>query len=140
MSKHTGPVYDLTKNQSLVMNALSDSDRPMSAYTILDELRDKGFRAPLQVYRALDKLVEFGLVHRLESLNAFVPCQHPLCDGDKKETVLFTICEQCGRVEEFVRDKLLNAVKGFADEIEFSLSNSVIELRGICSSCKDKNT
>lgn len=52
----------LTKNQSLVMGALAHSDGPMSAYTILDKLRDNGFRAPLQVYRALDKLLEYGLV------------------------------------------------------------------------------
>jgi len=56
---------DLTKNQSLVMGALTRADGPLSAYTILDQLRDQGFRAPLQVYRALDKLVEFGMVHRL---------------------------------------------------------------------------
>ena len=66
----------LTKNQSLVFETLQRADQPISAYTILDRLRDHGFRAPLQVYRALDKLVEAGLVHRLESLNAFVACAH----------------------------------------------------------------
>ena len=136
MSKHHDLTTDLTKNQSLVMNALSDAKGPMSAYTILDELRGHGFRAPLQVYRALDKLVEFGLVHRLESLNAFVACQHPSCDGDKNETILFTICENCGAVQELVREKLVKAVKSLANEIDFSLSRSVIELRGVCSNCK----
>jgi len=67
---------DLTRNQSLVFGALSRAEGPLSAYTILDQLRDDGFRAPLQVYRALDKLVETGMVHRLESLNAFVACSH----------------------------------------------------------------
>jgi Fur family zinc uptake transcriptional regulator len=81
MNDHVHAPVDLTKNQSLVMGALTNSDGPLSAYTILDQLRDHGFRAPLQVYRALDKLVEFGLVHRLESLNAFVACRHPGCDG-----------------------------------------------------------
>ncbi|KAG1651456.1 High-affinity zinc uptake system membrane protein ZnuB [Nymphon striatum] len=51
----------LTKNQSLVMGALTNAEGPLSAYTILDQLRDDGFRAPLQVYRALDKLVETGM-------------------------------------------------------------------------------
>jgi Fur family zinc uptake transcriptional regulator len=72
MAKYEASNTDLTKNQSLVMGALSQANGPLSAYTILDELREHGFRAPLQVYRALEKVVEFGLVHRLESLNAFV--------------------------------------------------------------------
>ena len=70
---------DLTRNQSLVMKTLTSADAPLSAYTILDRLRDDGLRAPLQVYRALDKLTTLGLVHRLESLNAFVACAHPDC-------------------------------------------------------------
>ncbi|MEO0327290.1 MAG: Fur family transcriptional regulator [Pseudomonadota bacterium] len=136
MSKHPNLAVDLTKNQSLVMNALSDAKGPLSAYTILDVLRDHGFRAPLQVYRALDKLVEFGLVHRLESLNAFVACQHPSCEGEDKETVMFTICETCGNVEELIGENLINAVKELANAINFSLNKSVIELRGRCARCK----
>ncbi|MDJ0613952.1 MAG: Fur family transcriptional regulator [Rhizobiaceae bacterium] len=136
MTKHTHDVSDLTKNQALVMNALSSANGPLSAYTILDELREHGFRAPLQVYRALDKLVEFGLVHRLESLNAFVACRHPSCEGESKEAVLFTICEKCGNVQELISESVVKSLKGLAEEIEFSLKESVIELRGICTDCK----
>ena len=136
MNKHSNVIADLTKNQTLVMNALSNADGPLSAYSILDELRDQGLRAPLQVYRALDKLVEFGLVHRLESLNAFVACQHPSCGGQKQETVLFTICEKCGKVQELVNDRLVQTINDLASEIEFSLRESVIELRGMCADCQ----
>lgn len=136
MNKHAHSDSDLTKNQSLVMKALSDASTPLSAYTILEELRGDGFRAPLQVYRALEKLVEFGLVHRLESLNAFVACQHPSCEGEKNESVMFTICEECGSVQELLNTAIANAVKRLANDIEFSLKNSVIELRGVCSNCK----
>lgn len=136
MSKYEASKSDLTKNQTLVMGALSQAKGPLSAYTILDELRDDGFRAPLQVYRALEKLVELGLVHRLESLNAFVACQHTSCGGDRKENVLFAICETCGNVQELVNDKLLDTVKMLTSEAEFTLSQSVIELRGQCASCK----
>lgn len=136
MNKQANMTTDLTKNQSLVMNTLAQAHGPLSAYTILDELRDQGFRAPLQVYRALDKLVELGLVHRLESLKSFVACQHPLCDGEENEMVLFTICERCGDVDEIVSNTLASAVKGLAQDIEFSLDNSVIELRGLCAGCK----
>ncbi|MEM9332219.1 MAG: Fur family transcriptional regulator [Pseudomonadota bacterium] len=137
MNKHENLTGDLTKNQSLVMNALSGSKTPLSAYTILDELREYGFRAPLQVYRALDKLVEFGLVHRLESLNAFVACQHPSCEGKKRESVLFAICEKCGNVQEMVSERLIEAVRSNAEDIGFSLEASVIELRGVCQTCKE---
>src|SRR5690606_5865135 len=67
---HDIPV-DLTRNQELVLGALNGSGGRLSAYDILDRVRGKGIRAPLQVYRALDKLVERGLAHRLESLSAF---------------------------------------------------------------------
>ncbi|MEM9473214.1 MAG: Fur family transcriptional regulator [Pseudomonadota bacterium] len=134
MNEHVHPSADLTKNQALVMGALTRSDSPLSAYTILDQLRNDGFRAPLQVYRALDKLVEFGMVHRLESLNAFVACRHPGCDDH--ETVVFMICETCGRVQELSDDALANRVEFLADEARFALKNTTIELRGICRNCQ----
>jgi Fur family zinc uptake transcriptional regulator len=66
---------------------------------LLDQLRDDGFRAPLQVYRALDTLMKGGLVHRLESLNAFVACAEPH-DHSHRMTA-FAICDTCGQVMEF---------------------------------------
>ncbi len=136
MSKQTAVANDLTRNQSLVMNALADAKGPLSAYSILDELREHGFKAPLQVYRALDKLVEFGLVHRLESLNAFVACQHPSCEGENKDSILFVICENCGGVQELVNLALVDTLKSLAHDIDFSLKKAVIELRGVCADCK----
>ncbi|MGI9515241.1 MAG: Fur family transcriptional regulator [Anderseniella sp.] len=134
MNEHVHPSADLTKNQSLVMGALTKSDGPLSAYTILDQLRDDGFRAPLQVYRALDKLVEFGMVHRLESLNAFVACRHPGCDDH--ETIAFMICETCSQVDELSDDALANRLKLLASDASFALKKTTIELRGICRSCQ----
>ncbi len=134
MNDHVHATADLTKNQSLVMGALARSDGPLSAYTILDQLRDSGFRAPLQVYRALDKLVEFGLVHRLESLNAFVACRHPGCEGH--ETTAFMICERCGVVSELTDGALAMRLKHLAVEAGFGLKKSTIELRGICRGCQ----
>ena len=74
---------------------------PQSAYTLLSRLRDHGINAPLQVYRALDKLIEMGLVHRVESLNAFTLCHHPH-DRHQNVTVL-AICYTCGQVSEFMQ-------------------------------------
>ena len=134
MNEHVHPSADLTKNQALVMGALTRSDSPLSAYTILDQLRDDGFRAPLQVYRALDKLVEFGMVHRLESLNAFVACRHPGCDDH--ETIAFMICETCGQVDELSDDALADRVVFLAGEARFALKKTTVELRGICRNCQ----
>jgi Fur family zinc uptake transcriptional regulator len=133
MTEHAHALSDLTKNQSLVMGALTKSAGPLSAYTILDQLRDHGFRAPLQVYRALDKLVEFGLVHRLESLNAFVACRHPGCDGG--ETIAFMICDDCNQVEEITDAGLADRIRMIAADASFSLAKSTVELRGQCPDC-----
>lgn len=134
MTDHVHATEDLTKNQSLVMGALAKSEGPLSAYTILDQLRDHGFRAPLQVYRALDKLVEFGMVHRLESLNAFVACSHPDCGGLK--TLAFMICEECGQVDEITDHSLAKQLSHLASEAHFSLKKTTIELRGLCKNCQ----
>lgn len=134
MNEHVHANSELTKNQALVMGALSQSDSPLSAYTILDQLRDDGFRAPLQVYRALDKLVEFGLVHRLESLNAFVACRHPGCDAH--QTIAFMICETCGQVNEISDPSLADRLKKLASKAGFALKKSTVELRGLCSNCQ----
>ncbi len=124
---------DLTKNQSLVFGALSRAEGPLSAYTILDQLRDDGFRAPLQVYRALDKLVETGMVHRLESLNAFVACSHPGCDSH--QTIAFAICETCGKVTEISDEALEARLRELAGESGFTVKRAVVELRGVCTGC-----
>jgi Fur family zinc uptake transcriptional regulator len=124
---------DLTRNQSLVLDTLSRADGPLSAYTILDRLRDEGFRAPLQVYRALDKLTGLGLVHRLESLNAFVACVQPHCHGGGM--VAFAICERCGQVDEFADEVVVERLSGWAGKHDFHPHKTTIELRGTCATC-----
>ena len=135
MSKiHQHDVSSLTRNQAFVFETLQNADGPLSAYTILDELRDDGFRAPLQVYRALDKLVEMGLVHRLESLNAFVACSHKGCEVHS--AAAFAICEKCGQVTELSDDALDDRLRELAEATGFALTKSVVELRGLCADCQ----
>ncbi len=131
---------DLTRNQSLVLGTLERADAPLSAYTILDRLRDEGFRAPLQVYRALEKLTEFGLVHRLESLNAFVACAHGHDDGHghRHGLVAFAICESCGKVDEFSDDEISARLSGWARDHGFRAAKTTIELRGECAACLEQ--
>lgn len=133
MNAHQHSTPDLTKNQGLVYDALSHARGPLSAYAILDDLRDYGIRAPLQVYRALDKLLEMGLVHRLESLNSFVACQHPDCDA--RATMVFAICSQCSGVSELAGEDLEAQLNALAATDGFTVHAATIELRGICSAC-----
>jgi len=137
MTDTAAPTPDLTRNQALVFGTLTEAEAPLSAYTILDQLRDDGLRAPLQVYRALDKLVEYGLVHRLESLNAFVACNHPAGEaaGESHGTVAFAICEACGGVTEFAEQDVVKRLQGWARTEGFHARSTVIELRGLCENC-----
>ena len=137
MTADTPAHHDLTRNQSLVFGVLEGAEAPLSAYTILDQLRDEGLRAPLQVYRALDKLVAFGLVHRLESLNAFVACNHPsgAADGESHGTVAFAICENCDSVAEFAEQDVAERLRSWAKAEGFEPHSTVIELRGLCEAC-----
>lgn len=123
----------LTRNQNLVLKALTEARSPLSAYTILDRLRGDGFRAPLQVYRALEKLIEIGIVHRLESMNSFVACSQAQCESHGQTA--FTICQNCGEVTELADDELDSHLKAMAARSGFDVRHSTIELRGFCRDC-----
>ncbi|WOC16823.1 Fur family transcriptional regulator [Pseudochrobactrum sp. MP213Fo] len=127
----------LTRNQSLVLEALSRTEFPLSAYTILDQLRDEGFRAPLQVYRALDKLIEYGLIHRLESLNAFIACAHPHHQehGHLHGIAAFAICDQCGQASEFSEPAIEDCVQHWTQQNHFHPTKTTLEIRGLCATC-----
>lgn len=126
---------ELTKNQLLVFTALTRAGTPLSAYQILDQLRDDGFRAPLQVYRALDQLRTLGVVHRLESMNAFVACAHGDDHAHHGEPIGFTICERCGAVSE-VHDADFRAfVEGIGARSGFQPEKTTVEIRGLCREC-----
>ncbi|MEO0620113.1 MAG: Fur family transcriptional regulator [Pseudomonadota bacterium] len=126
-------VPPLTKNQSLVYTALNEADGPLTAYTILDQLRDEGLRAPPQVYRSLERLIDLGMVHRLETLNAFVACRHPSCEDHTH--AVFMICEACDQVAEVGDKTLTNSLNRVARGYDFALSKAVVELHGTCAQC-----
>jgi Fur family zinc uptake transcriptional regulator len=124
---------DLTRNQHLVLDALTGATGPLSAYGILDVVRSDGIKAPLQIYRALDKLVEMGLAHRLESLNAFVACAH--AHEQHAGLAAFAICESCGRVDEFADDVVEQRLAGWSRGTGFKAERTTIEIRGHCGAC-----
>ena len=69
----------LTKNQLTVLNLLENAKEPVKAYNILFDIQKKGINAPTQVYRALDKLIEIGKVHKIESKNSYIACNNHNC-------------------------------------------------------------
>jgi len=128
---------DLTRNQQLVWERLKQSAKPLSAYQLLEKLRPSGLRAPPQIYRALEKLSQMGMVHRLESLNAFVACRHPDCTNPVES--VFAICSLCGRVDEIHDKKINKFLEKTALDDGFILLSSTIELKGNCTKCKERN-
>jgi Fur family zinc uptake transcriptional regulator len=116
----------------MIAAALREAGRPVSAYELIDHLREEAVLAPQTVYRALARLVEDGTAHRLESLNAFVACQHP---GHGDDTAVFAICETCGVVQEFDRDEAIGALKAWAEKARFEIRRMTLEMRGECARC-----
>ena len=126
----------LTDNQGHVLKHLRDTGRALSAYEILDLVRNDGLRAPAQVYRALEKLIEIGLVHRLESLNAFIACGHDHIEPETcTETVAFAICDKCGDVAEYEMLAEAVALRKSLGCDGFVAGHMTIEVRGRCADC-----
>jgi Fur family zinc uptake transcriptional regulator len=89
--------------------------------------------APITVYRALDFLMENGLVHRIESRNAFLACAH---DHDATAMVAFLICERCGSVGEIAASPMAQGLNAAARATGFAPRMSVVEIAGICTYCQ----
>jgi len=123
----------LTPTRRRVLDALAASHQPLGAYDVIDRLAERGPRpAPITVYRALDFLVENGLVHRIESRNAFVACINP---HDTGAIVVFLTCEACGTVGEAPSVAVAEALTAAARSAGFTPKTPVIEITGICSHC-----
>ena len=118
-----------------VLEALLSSHRPLGAYEIIDRLQQKTRPAPITVYRALEFLRDNGLVHRIESRNAFVACVHNHQSGD---LVIFLICERCGAVGEAPGGAAAEALKASSRAAGFSPKSPLIEVAGICAHCRDR--
>ena len=120
-----------------VLEALLSSHRPLGAYEVIDELAKSMPRpAPITVYRALDFLMENGLVHRIESRNAFLACAH---DHDAAAMVAFLICEACGSVGEIPAAPVAQSLNAAARASGFAPKLSVVEITGICAHCQKTN-
>ena len=126
----------LTKNQQIVLDLVEKSSEPLKGYSILFNVQKKGLKAPLQVYRALDKLVEIGKIHKIESRNAFVACKNSNCIVSK--ATAFSICESCEKVTEINNSKLSKYLSNFEDNTGMKYKKYNLEFFGLCKKCKNK--
>lgn len=129
----------LTRNQQLVFDLLQERREPTTAYDILDALRDSGFRAPPQAYRALDRLQTLGLVHRVDSLNAFVACCHP-DHSNPSEPVMLAVCTECHAVTELSSKGIRQKLIGLSAQCDLQPEGLSVELRGCCVACQAGRT
>ena len=132
----------LTPIRRKVLGALLASHKPLGAYEIIDRIASKGARAgtrqgtrpaPITAYRALEFLRENGLVHRIESRNAFIACVHNHAAG---ALVVFLICERCGAVGEASSAEVTSTLTSAARAAGFTPKSPVIEISGVCTHCR----
>ena len=123
----------LTPLRRRVLELVWQSHAPVKAYDLLDSLSGDGRRAaPPTVYRALDFLRDAGLVHKIESLNAFIGCAKP----EHRHSAQFLICTGCGAVAEMDDADLTARIDANARRLGFSVVEEKIEVAGTCRACR----
>jgi Fur family transcriptional regulator, zinc uptake regulator len=123
----------LTPARACVLEALLETHRALTAYELLDRLREAGLGGqPPVAYRALDFLVAHGFAHRIERLSAFVACTR----GRADHAAAFLICRRCRRVAETVLPRVPAGISADADDAAFAIERMVIEAEGLCAECR----
>jgi Fur family zinc uptake transcriptional regulator len=129
-------IEKLTINQQTVLTLLEGSKEPLKAYAILFDIQKKGIKSPPQVYRALDKLIEIGRVHKIESKNSYIACNNTDCSS--KTSTSFLICELCDDVTELKKNNLSMYFSKQSEKYNFKYSKHNLEIYGECKTCKNK--
>lgn len=124
----------LGKFAPVVLRYLQSRDTPQSAYDILAALHHEGAKAPMQIYRALDKLAEAGLVHKLAKSNGWIACDGHSHDIQNPLLLLLS-CQNCGTVEEAEDDHLASAFSALSNKVKFTLQTQSVEIDGLCENC-----
>ena len=123
----------LTKLRRQILELLWESGRPTGAYELIEALKLKNARSvgPPTVYRTLEFLMSQGLVSKIESRNAYVPCAHP----ERRNDCMFFICSNCGASVELEDPRLERLISEKAALIGFRPTRRVVEVEGVCASC-----
>jgi len=126
----------LTELRRRVLEEIAGSHHAIGAYDILERLSERGTRlAPISVYRAIEALLSAGVIHRLESRNAFFAC-HAAHAADGEQLIL--ACERCGRVAEVPGRPVFEEIASAAMEAGFQPAHTVAEVAGICADCRPR--
>ena len=124
----------LSKNQQVVLEIIEKAKGPLKAYSILFDVQKKGIKAPQQIYRALDKLIKIGKIHKIESRNAFVACKNTNCEISK--ATAFSICENCEKITEINNTNLSKYLTNFEDSTGMRYQKYNLEFFGLCKKCQ----
>lgn len=123
----------LTKVRQQVLEIIWSQHNPIGAYDVLQKLQEAGHKpAPPTAYRALEFLVSAKLIHRVESLNAYIGCPSP----NAAHQCQFYICSECGHVAEVSNSAVSEALVAGAKELGFVSHQPVIEVHGVCKNCR----
>ncbi|MDR1425023.1 MAG: transcriptional repressor [Azoarcus sp.] len=123
----------LTRLRRAVLGLLLSAGSPVKAYDLIEWMRDQGVRlAPTTIYRTLDFLLRHGLAHRINALNAYVPCT----GNHDEHSLLMFVCSECQQAEELEDPILYQAMRARLDELGMSLQDNGIEIQGACRKCK----
>ena len=123
----------LTPMRRRVLELVWQNHAPVKAYDLLDSLRaERGRVAPPTVYRALEFLLDEGLVHRIASLNAFIGCGDPAHFHSGQ----FMICSECGRVAELDDPEVVAVLDRRAARLGFTIARQTVEIEGVCQQCQ----
>lgn len=124
----------LTTLREQVLELVWQSHKPLGAYNLMDQMAEASTRrvAPPTVYRALDFLLEQGLIHRINGLNAYVGCPSP----EHRHPSHFLLCRDCGVAVEMDSDSLNQGILANAEAAGFTLESHSLEVTGLCPDCR----
>lgn len=122
----------LTDLRRMVLELILAEKTPVKAYDLIDRMREKGERiTPASIYRTLDFLIENGLIHRVNTLNAYIPCT----EEHEDHNVLMFICSGCHKTEEIDDHVLYDTIETRLGTLGMSLKHGCIEIQGTCPKC-----
>ena len=123
-----------TQSRRRVLELVCQYSQPVGAYALLDDLRKDGHSAaPPTVYRALDFLLDNGLIHRLATNNTYLACAHP----QKHHEGVFLVCSSCGDTQEVHTKGVIDTVKRNAKDYGFTVRHATVEVSGECKQCRE---
>jgi Fur family ferric uptake transcriptional regulator len=127
-----GMGYRLTPQRMMVVEALHDADKHVSAEEIYAKVKAKYPYANIStVYRTLELLKELGLVNEIALGDGRVRF-HPAEKGHHHHLV----CQKCGRIIDLPELALTPLEGALSDMYQFKADLKHMAVFGLCSKCQ----